>query len=221
MTRLLHIDSSPMNGTSDSRALAAAFREVWDASPAAGPVVHRDLAADPIPHIDRDGVTAFFVPDEVRTAAQRSAAAYRTELARELLDADAVLVSAPMYNWTVPSSLKAWIDQVLIHGLTLGAPGEPPPTAGRPATIVLAYGGGYTPGAPLAGWDHVEPYLRTVFADALGMDTEIVSAQLTMFDNGELARLGAVSRADAVARARKRAGDVLARVPVGRVPSGV
>jgi FMN-dependent NADH-azoreductase len=224
MTRLLHIDSSPMNGSSDSRALAAAFREVWDDCPRIGPVVHRDVAADPLPHIDQDAVTTFFLPEQARTPAQRSAAQARTELARELLAADAVLVSAPMYNWTVPSSLKAWIDHVLIHGLTLNPPGQPGPMVGRSATIVLTYGGGYTPGAPQAGWDHIEPYLRTVFADALGMDTEIISAQLTTFfgTDTELAPLAAASRTDALAAIRSRADEVLARhAPVVRAPSRV
>jgi FMN-dependent NADH-azoreductase len=224
MTRLLHIDSSPRNGTSDSRALAAVFREVWDDSPTTGPVVYRDLAADPIPHIDQDAVTTFFLPEEARTPAQRSAAESRVELARELLAADAVLLSAPMYNWNVPSSLKAWIDLVLVHGLTLNPPGQPGPLVGRSATVVLTYGGGYTPGAPQAGWDHIEPYLRTVFADALGMDTEIISAQLTTFfgTDGDLGPLAAASRAAALADIRSRAGVVLARhAPAVRTPSRV
>ncbi|ACY98342.1 MULTISPECIES: FMN-dependent NADH-azoreductase [Thermomonospora] len=213
MARLLHIDSSPMGDMSVSRGLAAAFRARWEEELPTGTVVYRDVCADPLPLLDRDAIMTFYMPEEARTQAQAEAARYRTALAEELLSADAVLVSAPMHNWTIPAHLKAWLDQVLIDGVTLVQPGETHPLAGRPATVVLAYGGGYTPDAPLAGWDHVEPYLRTVFAGALQMELSVITAQLTLVNEPpELAELARKSRREAEAAIEERARKVAAQL---------
>ncbi len=209
---LLHLDSSPMGEASVSRALAADFRHQFDAAlPGAG-VVHRDLAADPLPHLDHDAIMSVFIPAGYRTPAQEDAFLIRDALVEELLSADAVLVSAPMHNWAIPSHLKAWIDQVLVMGRTLVDDGVPNPLAGRPVTVLLSYGGGYTAGAPLHGWDHVEPYLHTVFADALGMDLEVVSAQLTLCQEEPLASLAQASRAAADTAVQQRAREVAGRL---------
>lgn len=213
MARLLHIDSSPMGGASVSRELAATFRARWEEEAPAGEVVYRDVCADPLPLLDEDAIMTFYLPEEARSEAQAHAARFRTALAEELLSADAVLVSAPMHNWSVSAHLKAWLDQVLIDGVTLVEQGAVHPLAGRPATVVLAYGGGYTPDAPLAGWDHVEPYLQTIFADALQMELTVITAQLTLVhEPPELAEFAAKSRSTATTAVEERARKVAAQL---------
>jgi len=208
MAHLLHLDSSAVAAGSTSRDIAATFRRAWADEHPGGTVTHRDLGTDPVPHLTEAGITAGFTPVEARTTAQVEATALRDELAGELLAADALLVTAPMYNWTIPSSLKAWIDQVLIPDRTLMLRGEPGPLAGRAVTVVLTYGGDYSPGSPSAARDHVEPYLRTVFADALGMDLTVITAQLTLAPRipamAPLAPIADASRAAAHLAAEER-----------------
>ncbi|MBB1244123.1 NAD(P)H-dependent oxidoreductase [Streptomyces durbertensis] len=207
MATLLHIDSSP-TPHSVSRQLAAEFRAVWDEQHPTSGVTHRDLVADPVPHLDADGVaTLLSAPADDR---QRAAAALHDQLVDELLGADALLVSAPMYNWSLPSGLKAWLDQTLVMGRTLPTDPAANPLAGRPATIVLAYGGEYRPDTEEGRMNHLEPYLRTVFETVLGYDLAVVAARSTLAApeygaSPEDVRRRDESRAAASAEVRERA----------------
>ena len=155
MARLLHIDSSVFSQNSVTKELATTFREAWAAEHPGGLVTYRDLGAAPVPQLDELTVTASFTPEEQRTPEQRAALARREEMINEVLEADAFLFGAPMYNWGVPGSFKAWLDQILVSGRLISV--DPLPLAGRPATVVASYGGGYFPGTPRDGWDHVQP----------------------------------------------------------------
>jgi FMN-dependent NADH-azoreductase len=177
VAHLLHIDSSS-SVHSVSRRLAASFRETWSKQQPDGTVTYRDLAAEPVPHMDTDAVVTLMA--EPQTEGQRAAAALHNELVEEILEADALLISAPMYNWTIPSNLKAWLDQSLIMGRTLPFDPSVNPLAGRPATVVLAHGGDYTAGSPDADMDHCTPYLRTVAEKVLGYQVEFVIASYTV-----------------------------------------
>jgi FMN-dependent NADH-azoreductase len=117
-------------------------------------------------------------PEAERTPEQLEALRLRAELVDEVLAADAYLFAVPMYNWGVSANFKAWLDQIIEQGRTMGPEGSP--LKGRPATVVLSYGGGYFPGTPREGWDHVQPYLETVLAKALGLEVRFVTAQLTL-----------------------------------------
>jgi FMN-dependent NADH-azoreductase len=203
MSHLLHIDSSA-SPSSTSRELADAFRTVWTQENPRGIVTYRDLSADPVPHLTTAGISAGFVPEEKRSQ----------ELIEELLAADTVLVSTPMYNWSIPSTLKAWIDQVVVSDRTITFDGSPGPLANRAATIVASYGGGYMPGAPREGADHCSPYLQTVFGTGFGMQVEIITAQLGFaFRVPAMANLREVaeqSRAAAFAAVENRARQLAA-----------
>ncbi len=198
MTNLLHIDSSLRQDGSHSRDLARRYVETWLASGADRTVTYRDLAATPPPLLTWDGFTAASSPADAHTPAQAAAWAERLELVTELEAADALLVSAPMYNWGVPAQLKAWLDNVIVVGRTVQPEGGV--LAGRPVTVLLAKGGGYSPGSPRETWDHLEPYLRLVF-EALGGEPHIITTQLTLAGvNPALdafIEMGAQSRADA------------------------
>ncbi|WP_181767332.1 FMN-dependent NADH-azoreductase [Streptomyces albidus (ex Kaewkla and Franco 2022)] len=179
MATLLHIDSSlfPQEG-SVSRDVAASFRKAWEEQHPEGKVVYRDLAANPLPHLDVVGASAGFAPPESHTPEQAAAFALRDELARELEEADAVLIGAPMYNYTIPSTLKAWIDHVILQGRTAGA--ETPSGAGTPTVVVASRGGGYGPGTPRESFEFVQNYLGKVLGEIMALDVEFVVPELTL-----------------------------------------
>jgi FMN-dependent NADH-azoreductase len=179
MSHLLHVDSSALSAGSVSKEIADSFRKGWAEIEPEGTITHRDLGLDPVPALDEAGITAPLVSSGSHTPQQESAFGLRDGLIREVLDADAYLFTVPMYNWGLPSTFKAWLDQIILAGQTLVFDGELP-LAGRPATVVLSYGGGYDPGTPREGWDFVHPYLETVLGKALGLDLTFIKAQLTL-----------------------------------------
>ena len=179
MATLLHIDASAKTEGSASREVAAVFAEQWREANGDGVVVYRDLGTDPVPHLTEPGITAMLAPAGQRTPEQAKAWQLRETLAAELLAADGLLLALPMYNWGIPSTVKAWLDQALLVGAVLPIEPAASPLAGRPATVVLASGGDYGPGTPKQAWNHVEPYLRTVFGQALGMELELITLPLT------------------------------------------
>ena len=174
MSYLLHIDSSSLGEASVSRQVAQSFLEGWD-----GKVVHRDLAAAPVPHISAAGVTARDTDPAQYTDEQATAAAMQDTLIEELLGASAYLFTVPMYNLTMPSVFKAWLDQILVFGRTIGGSS---PVAGRPAVVISARGGSYGPGAPRHGLDYVVPILEALLGheDMLDLDVTTVIPELTM-----------------------------------------
>lgn len=177
MATLLHLDSSALSQGSTSRDVAETFRKAWEEQHPDGKVVYRDLAANPLPHISEAGITAHFTDAAERTAEQQAAFDLRNELAEELESADAVLIAAPMYNFSIPSSLKAWLDQVIIMGRTGG---ENSSVAGKPTTVVTSRGGSYAPGTPREGFEFAATYLEKVLGGLLGLDVDVIAAELTL-----------------------------------------
>lgn len=178
MATLLHIDSSVFPGEgSASRAVTETFRRTWEEQHPGGTIVYRDLAADPVPHLTADSHTAGFLAAGDRSPAQAEAFAARLTLIEELERADAVLIGAPMYNFSIPSTLKAWLDNVILMGRTAG---ESPSAKGTPVTVVASRGGSYAPGTPRESYEYVQNFLRAVLADALGMDVDFIIPELTM-----------------------------------------
>lgn len=166
MPTLLHIDSSLWPGdASSSRPVTATFRKEWEAQHPDGTIIYRDLAAEPLPHLDAARYTAG-AEDSLRDA-----------LATELEQADVVLIGAPMYNYSIPSTLKAWLDHVIIIGRTSG---EQPSAAGTPTVVVASRGGGYGPGTPRAEFEFVTTYLDKALTGALGLDVEFIVPELTL-----------------------------------------
>ncbi|MEU6709198.1 FMN-dependent NADH-azoreductase [Streptomyces wuyuanensis] len=178
MATLLHIDSSAFPGeTSSSRSVTDAFRKAWEEQHPEGRVIYRDLAADPVPHITATAHMAGLVPASERTAEQSAALAARVELIEELEQADAVLIGAPMYNYSIPSTLKAWLDNVILTGRTSG---ETPSAQGTPVVVVASRGGSYAPGTPREGFEFVKNYLEAVLKGSLGLEPEFIVPELTM-----------------------------------------
>jgi FMN-dependent NADH-azoreductase len=214
MATLLHIDSSVFPGeASTSRAVAGTFREIWQEQHPEGTVIYRDLSAHPVPHISADAHTAGFALPETHTPEQAAAYAARLQLIEELEQADAVLIGAPMYNYSIPSTLKAWLDNVILFGRTAG---EAPSAKGTPVTVIASRGGAYGPGTPKEAYEYVLPYLTAIFADTLGLDLDYIVPELTMAPHNpamaQLVPLFEASRDRALEEAATRAKAVAARL---------
>jgi len=165
MSTLLHIDSSPLYGRSVSRQLTGAFVTEWKSSHPDGTVVYRDLNATAIPPITAEWVGAAYTPEQARTPQQRELLLLSDSLLAELEQADAYVIGVPMHNFSVPSVLKLWIDQIARVGRTFSyATGTPKGLLlGKKATFIIATGGIYDGQTQMASFNFVEPYLRSVF----------------------------------------------------------
>ena len=190
MPNLLRIDASARAEGSHSRMLGDAFETAWRARHNGGHITRRDLAHQPVPQIDEITIAGFYTPPEAMTDALRSATALSNRLIAELNAADEVLVTTPMYNFSVPAALKAWIDQIVRINRTFSYDGEnfTGLITGRRATIAIAYGaGGYSEGGPLAALDLALPYLKTLFGFLGFTDVRFVSIEATTGDADILA----------------------------------
>lgn len=145
MPTLLHIDSSPLYGRSVSRQLSAAFVAEWKSSHRHGTVIDRDLNATAIPPINAEWVGAAYTPEEGRTPQQKERLALSDAFIAELEQADEYVIGVPMHNFSVPSVLKLWIDQISRAGKTFSyADGRPKGLiTGKKATFIIATGGVY------------------------------------------------------------------------------
>lgn len=165
MTRILHIDSSPESeSTSYSRRVSAELVDTLVASRAPAAVTYRDLTLAPPPHITGALRAGWRTATDQRTLPEVEVVTRSEGYIAELKAADVLVIAAPMYNFSVPSTLKAWLDHVLIAGQTFRYTPEGKPeglVVGTEAFLVLARGGVYSQG-PLAAIDHQEPYLRAV-----------------------------------------------------------
>ncbi|NGO14247.1 FMN-dependent NADH-azoreductase [Streptomyces sp. HC44] len=215
MATLLHLDSSVFPGpASASRAVTETFRKTWEEQHPEGTVIYRDLSANPVPHITADAHTAGFADPATHTPEQAAAFAERAKLIEELERADAVLIGAPMYNYSIPSTLKAWLDNVILMGRT--AMTEDSTVKGTPVTVVASRGGSYAPGTPREGYEYVRNYLEAVLADTLALDVHFIVPELTMAPQNpamsELIPLFETSRTKAHEDAATKAKELVERV---------
>jgi len=179
MPTLLRIDSSPQGGESSiSRQLTTEFVQQWRQAYPDGKVITRDLTGTGLPVVTADWIGAAFTPEADRTPHQRKVLAISEELVRELQTADEYVIGVPMYNFSIPAVLKLWIDQIVRAGKTFSYEGGAP--AGlllqKKATFLVASGGVYDPGTPMAAMNFAEPYLRSIFAFVGVKDVRFVHA---------------------------------------------
>lgn len=182
---LLRIDASARQQGSTSRALADAFEQAWLARHVGGQVCRRDLAVQALPHISARTIEGFYAASDAMDTNLREATALSDALIAELKSCHTLLISAPIYNFSLPSALKAWIDQVVRIGHTFAFDGQQfSGLVTQPrAVLALAYGaGGYQ--GPLMAMDHLGPYL-TQLLGFLGIGkVEVLSAEGTTTDPG-------------------------------------
>jgi FMN-dependent NADH-azoreductase len=176
--KLLHIDSSVLGPHSVSRQVSAAIVDrLYKATPGLK-ITYRDLTATPLAHLSGSHLAAAqgTVPEAV--ALQDDLAAGQTVL-EEFLAADIVVIGAPMYNFTIPSQLKAWLDRILVAGKTFkySAQGAEGLAGDKRLIIAIARGGFYGAGTPSAAAEHHETYLRAVFSLIGITNPEIIVAE--------------------------------------------
>ena len=155
---ILHIDSSINGENSASRELTDSIVKQLSSTNWGSEIIYRDLAAEPLPHLTLDAFADSSVLDE-------------------FLASDTVVIGAPMYNFTLPSQLKAWIDRILVAGKTFRYTAEGPEGLVRNKRVIIALtrGGFYGEGSPAAGLEHLESYLRGAFG-FIGVEPEFVTA---------------------------------------------
>lgn len=155
---ILQIDSSITGEGSVTRQLTASIVARLASADPAAKIIHHDLAAQPLPHLTLGDLADHTLVDE-------------------FLAADTVVIGAPMYNFTLPTQLKAWIDRLLIAGRTFRYTAEGPEglAGGKRVIIALARGGFYEAGSPAAAVEHLETYLRAAFG-FIGITPEFVIA---------------------------------------------
>ena len=155
---VLHIDASINGENSASRAISRSITDKLVAADPSATLVTRDLVSEPLPHLTLEAFADSSVLDE-------------------FLEADTIVIGAPMYNFTLPTQLKAWIDRIVIAGTTFSYTETGPVglAKGKRVIIALARGGFYNEGSPAAALEYLENYLRGVF-NFIGIEPEFVAA---------------------------------------------
>lgn len=163
MPKLLQLDASPLE-TSVSRELTREFVASWKAANPHGTVLYRDLARFTPAPINQAWIHAAYTPADSRTAEQNALLTPSDELIREIQSADEIVIGVPMHNFSIPASLKLWIDQVVRagHTFTYGASGAQGLLQNKKATLLVASGGVYSAGSPAAAMNFVDPYIKAV-----------------------------------------------------------
>nr|WP_313402930.1 FMN-dependent NADH-azoreductase [Pseudomonas sp.] len=175
MSRVLVIESSARQQGSVSRELTQQFIANWQAAHPADQIQVRDLALEPVPHLDATLLGGWMTPSEQQSEAEKAALARSNQLTDELLAADVLVLAAPMYNFAIPSTLKAWLDHVLRAGVTFKYTETGPQglLTGKRAFVLTARGGIYAG----SGLDHQEPYLRQALAFIGIHDVQFIHAE--------------------------------------------
>jgi len=178
MRTLLSLDVSPRGDRSISRALGRRFVEHWQRNNPDGQVIYRDLNASRIPYMDNDWIAGVYAPPGVeRTLEMRRALALSEELIGELQAADVLLISTPMYNFTIPAVLKSWIDYVVRPGFTFClAPGWPGMLKNKKARLIVVSRDSYMAGEPSEVAEQLTPVLRQALGFMGIHDVDVVRA---------------------------------------------
>ena len=202
MAHLLHIDASPRGERSHSRRMTREFVEQWKQTHPGDTVTYRDIGRNPIPHVDEPWIAAAFSPSEQHTPELREAIRLSDRLVDEFLAADIYVIGVPMYNFSVPSGFKAYIDQIVRVGRTwLFEPEDPDMpyktlVHDKKMFVITARGdGGYTPGGHNENWNHQDPFIKTVFAFMGITDITFIHVENDEFGGHKLAESIAKARA--------------------------
>jgi FMN-dependent NADH-azoreductase len=202
MANLLFVSSSLFGDGSQSRTMAAEFIDRWRQTNPRTTIVERELTADSMPHLSLATLTAAMTPADKRSAAEHGAAALADSLIEEVEAADAIVIAAPMYNFSIPSTMKAWIDHITRAGRTFryGAAGAEGLLKGKKVFVVTARGGIYSEG-PAKSMDFQVPYLQAMLG-FIGLDD-------VTFIHVEGLKVSPEAAASGIERARQTIDDLL------------
>ncbi len=178
MKQILIIESSPRGVESASRQLTQKLKARLTALYPEAKLIEHDLAASPLPHLDQLAVKAISTKDPIEAESLKGVLHLSDRLTDEVLSSDLLVIASPMWNFGMPSSLKAWIDHVVRAGKTFNYAGAGVEglAKGKKAILVLASGGVFTE-EPWKSWDAVEPYLRQILGFIGITDVQTVRAQ--------------------------------------------
>lgn len=185
MSHILHLDASPRAERSLSRTLSHEFLTAWKDTHSSDTVTYRDLGHQPVPHVTEAWIAAAYSPPADHTPELQAAIRLSDELIDELLAADRYVVGLPMYNFSVPSVFKAYLDQIVRVGRTfaLDSSGYTGLVKDRKMVVITAQGGSYRSGTPTEAYNFHEPYLRVIFGLIGITDISFIYADgLTMGD---------------------------------------
>jgi FMN-dependent NADH-azoreductase len=175
MPTLLAIEVSPRHEFSTSRKLTAHFIEQWKAAHPGSAVVVRDLMKTPPPFVDHAWIGGAFTPREQHSPESVAAMRISDDLVAELKTADHIVIGTPMFNFSIPAVLKAYIDQIVRVGVTV-SPNNVGLLVGKKATIILASGGDFSAGSPIEKYNQASGYLCQVLAWIGINDVDIILA---------------------------------------------
>ncbi|MCW3083482.1 MAG: FMN-dependent NADH-azoreductase [Bacteroidetes bacterium] len=163
MKKILHIISSVKGKDSFSIKLADALIDKLSSVYRVENVHTHDLTKSPFPHLEETHLGSFYTPDEARTAEQKEAVSHSEQSVKELMEADIIVIGVPIYNFNIPSTLKAWIDHVVRAGFTFSYKDGVPKGLFTDKKVFLAISsGGVFSDGPLKNYDFAEPYLRYI-----------------------------------------------------------
>lgn len=189
---LLQIDTSARRQGSYSRRLSQTFVQAWQAVNGDATVLYRDIGQQSVPAIDETWAAAYETEPEVRTAEMQAAIALSDELLDELFAADCYVLGVPMYNLTIPATLKAYIDQVVRRDRTLEFINGKPQgrLKGKKALVITTRKFNYREGTEAAARNFLEPYLKAIFK-IMGIEDVafVVADQLASGDEAREASL--------------------------------
>lgn len=165
MKKILNIVSSAKGNNSYSIKLSNAIIDKLLAAYPDSQVKTHDLTANPLPHLHESQLNAFFTPEEKRTDSHKELVSYSDQAIKDLKEADFVVIGVPLYNFNIPSSLKAWVDHVVRAGITFSyADGAPKGlVTNKKVYLAMASGGVYSDG-PMKPYDFAEPFLRFILS---------------------------------------------------------
>ena len=186
MTRILHLDSSPRGERSHSRALTHAFVEEFKSLHPDTTVVYHDLGRQPLPPVNESWIAAAYSDPATHSADLKEAIALSDQLVDELLETDVIVLGAPMYNFSIPSTLKAYIDQIVRVGRTFTTSYEGLAKGKKMFLLTARGGGGYGPGEPMEAVNHQDTYLKSVFGFIGISDITTVHDEKTLSNESDL-----------------------------------
>jgi FMN-dependent NADH-azoreductase len=201
---LLHVDSGILGTSSVSRRLSATAVAQWRERHPETNIVYRDLVSDPIDHLTGDLIAARTMDAGQHSTTMRDALGVSETVLEEFMAADVVVIGAPMYNFGIPSQLKAWIDRLAVAGKTFRYTEKGPLglAGGKMVIVASSRGGFYGAGSPLNAIDHQEKYLSTVFGFFSITDIRFLRA--------EGVNVSAEQRQKAITDAERNVGELLA-----------
>jgi len=198
--KLLQVDSS-VRGSSISLKLTAQFVATWAKNHPGSEVIERNLAVTELPLVTDEFVGAMYTDPAKLTPAQKEALAVSDALVAEVQSADVIVIGAPMYNFSISSSLKAWIDLVVRVGKTViyGAQGPKGQLVGKKVFVLTSRGGAYGPETHYAKFDFQEPYLRHILGFIGITDVTFIHAENQLRESAAASFAAAIEAIDKAA----------------------